>query len=105
MASVRGGAIEFPPPVRRFCDASDWTLFRVILLDDDRLEIQPVLPGDDSEFSSDYHSSLSAEGRLWIPLALRELVSLGEQSVMMRFEEQAIRIYLRNVFKTLGFGP
>lgn len=97
--------MEFPPPIRQFCDANQWTLFRVVRLDEDRLEIQPVLPGDDSDLDRDYHSSLSPEGKLWIPLALRELVSLGEQSVMMRIEDRVIRIYLRKVFRTLGFGP
>jgi hypothetical protein len=105
MAKVRGGALEFPPPIRSFCEVNGWTLFRVLMLDDDRLEIQPVLPDDNSDFNSEYHSSLSAEGRLWIPAALREMVSLGEQSIMMRVEEGVIRIYLRKVFKTLGFGP
>jgi hypothetical protein len=105
MAKVRGGAVEFPPPIRRFCDSNQWTLFRVVMLDDDRLEITPVLPGDDSDLHSVHLSSLSAEGRLWIPAALRELVALGEQSVMMRVEDSTIRIYLRKVFKTLGFGP
>jgi len=105
MANVRGGAVEFPPPIRRFCDANQWTLFRVVMLDDDRLEISPVLPDDNFDLNCDHHSSLSADGRLWIPVALRELVSLGEQSVMMRVEDTSIRIYLRKVFKTLGFGP
>jgi hypothetical protein len=104
MAKVRGGAIQFPPPIQSFCQANNWTLFQVLMLDDDRLQIEPVLPGD-SEFRGDYHSSLSSDGQLWVPMALRELVSLGEQSVMMRVEDGTIRIYLRKVFKTLGFGP
>jgi hypothetical protein len=33
------------------------------------------------------------------------MVSLGEQSVMMRVESEGIGIYLRKVFETLGFGP
>ena len=97
--------MEFPPPIRRFCETNQWTLFRVVMLDNDRLEIWPVLPGDDCNSDSEYQSSLSGDGRLWIPAALRERVSLGEQSVMMRVEDAAIRIYLRKVFKTLGFGP
>ena len=105
MAKVRGGAVEFAPPIRSFCEQNGWTLFRVLMLDDDRLEIQPVLQDDNSDVTNEYHSSLSADGRLWIPAALREMVSLGEQSIMMRVEEGVIRIYLRKVFKTLGFGP
>jgi bifunctional DNA-binding transcriptional regulator/antitoxin component of YhaV-PrlF toxin-antitoxin module len=75
------------------------------MLNDDCLEISPVMPDNNSDVMSEYHSSLSIEGRLWIPRALRELVSLREQSVMMRIEGGAIRIYLRKVFRTLGFGP
>jgi len=105
LAKVRDGAIEFPPPFRRFCEANEWTLFRVVMLDDDRLEIRPVLPDDNSGFGTEFHSSLSPEGKLWIPVALREMVAMGEQSVMMRMEEGLIRIYLRRVFETLGFRP
>ena len=75
------------------------------MLDDDRLEIVPVLPGDDADVMKEYHSSLSSDGRLWIPASLREMVSLREQSVMMRMADRAIRIYLRKVFETLGFRP
>ena len=105
LAAVRRGLIHFPPPIRNFCDGQGWTLFHVAMLDDDRLEIRPVMPGDDKDTLSEYHSSLSGDGQLWIPLALRELVNLREQSVMMRIEDGAILIYLRKVFKTLGFGP
>jgi hypothetical protein len=105
LAQVRGGAIQFPPPIQHYCNDNGWTLFRVAMLDDDRLEIVPVLAGDDTDVMREYHSSLSQEGRLWIPMVLRELVSLREQSVMMRMEGDAIRIYLRKVFETLGFRP
>ena len=105
LANVRSGAIQLPPPILRFCHDRGWTLFHVAMLDEDRLEMRPVLPGDNSDITVGYQSSLSEDGRLWIPKALRELVSLGEQSVMMRIEESVIRIYLRRVFKTLGFGP
>jgi hypothetical protein len=113
LAKVRGGVIHFPPPIRNFCQNRSWTLFHVVMLDDDRLKILPVMPGEgqkregegDADILSEHHSSLSEDGQLWIPLALRELVNLGEQSVMMRIEDGAIQIYLRKVFKTLGFGP
>jgi len=106
IAKVRAGAIQFPAPLNQYCVASEWTLFRVLPVDGDRLEIQPVLPGDEvDDVTSPYHSSLSGDGKLWIPAALREMVSLGEQSVMMRVESGAITIYLRKVFETLGFRP
>jgi hypothetical protein len=105
LAHVRDGSIQFPPPIRQFCDRNGWTLFQVTMLDDDRLEISPVLPGDHSDIMREYHSSLSSDGRLWIPNALRQLVAMREQSVMMRIEGEGIRIYLRKVFRTLGFRP
>jgi hypothetical protein len=105
LAKVRDGAIQLPPPRKRYCDASQWTLFRVERLDNDRLQLRPIAPQEDADVTADFHSSLTTDGRLWIPAALRELVSLGEQSVMMRVENEGIGIYLRKVFETLGFGP
>ena len=105
MAKVRGGAIHLPPAIRTFCLASNWTLFRVAMTTEDRLDLIPVLPGDSAEMTDEHHSSLSSDGLLWIPQALREQVSLGEQSVMVRIEGQLVAIYLRKVFETLGFRP
>src|SRR5437868_11962975 len=105
LATVRAGAIQLPPPLKRYCDAEEWTLFRVEALDDSRLSFRPVLPGDESDEIAGFHSSLSPDGRIWVPAELRGIVSLGEQSVMMRVENGAIGIYLRKVFDTLGFRP
>jgi len=105
LAGVRNGAIQLPPPLKRYCEASDWTLFCVLPIDDSTIEIRPVLPGEDDDSACQFHSSLTTGGQLWIPAALRALVALGEQSVMIRIENGAIRIYLRKVFETLGFGP
>lgn len=91
-----------PPPLKRYCDAERWSLFRFIVRDDDRLTMQPVLPED---AGAEFHASLGDDGRLWIPAELREAVSLGEQSVMLRVEDGAISMYLRKVFDTLGFRP
>lgn len=105
LAKVRDGKVELPPPLRRFCEESGWTLFRIQRTGGSRLEIKPILPDDLSGLSEEFQSCLSPEGRLWIPAPLRAMVGLGEQSVMMRAEKGAIGIYLRNVFETLGFGP
>jgi len=105
LAKVRGGVVQLPPPWKRFCDASGWTLFRIARRGENCLEMQPVLPDDISGISDEFQSSLSPEGGLWIPAPLRALVGLGEQSVLMRAENGAIHIYLRKVFETLGFGP
>jgi len=64
--------------------------------------MQPVLAEDPA---IDFHAGLGTDGRLWIPAALRQMVSLGEQSVMLRVENGAINMYLRKVFETLGFRP
>lgn len=105
LAKVREGAVQLPPPLKRFCEASEWTLFRFVRQDKNCLRIQPILPDDILDISDEFQSSLSPEGCLWIPAPLRELVGLGEQSVMMRAENGGINIYLRKVFETLGFGP
>lgn len=105
LAKVRNGLIQFPGPIHKFCEAAGWTLFRVEIVDDHRLEILPVLGDDDTDIPDEFNSSLSGDGKLWIPAVLRSLVGLGEQSVMMRIEGDGIGIYLRKVFETLGFGP
>jgi hypothetical protein len=122
LAQVRDGLIRFPSPIHAFCESAGWNLFRVEMIDDHRLDILPVLDDDlslsetdlddtdidesgESGVPDDFYSSLSDEGRLWIPAVLRGMVGLGEQSVMMRIENGGIGIYLRKVFETLGFGP
>lgn len=102
LALVRNGAIQLPPPLKLYCEAEGWSLFRFLVNGDDQLTIQPVLPEDSA---TDFHASLGSDGRLWIPAALRQTVSLGEQSVMLRVENGAINMYLRKVFETLGFRP
>ena len=110
LAKVRAGAIQFPPPLKAYCDAEGWDLFRVLPGDSDRLVLEPVLESHEAdenepELVDGFCASLSADGRLWIPTALRESVSLLEQNVMMRIENGTIGIYLRKVFETLGFRP
>jgi len=102
LAPVRNGAIQLPPPLKQYCEAEGWSLFRFVVSGDDRLTMQPVLAEDSA---ADFQASLSPDGRLWIPAALRKTVSLGEQSVMLRVENGVINMYLRKVFETLGFRP
>jgi hypothetical protein len=105
LAKVRDGLIQFPGPIHVWCEDAGWTLFRIEFVDGHRLEILPVLAGGDGGIPNELQSSLSSDGRLWVPAALRGLLGLGEQSVMMRVENGGIGIYLRKVFETLGFGP
>jgi hypothetical protein len=102
LAPVRNGAVRLPTPLKVYCDAEGWSLFRFVVNGDDHLTMQPVLPDDSA---TPFHASLGADGRLWIPAELRKTVSLGEQSVMLRVENGAISMYLRKVFETLGFRP
>ena len=109
MAKVRAGCIQFPPPMKRWCDTEGWNLFRVIRRGDDLLRLDPILAGDEADLDFDvtdeFRTSLQPDGRLWIPETMRDLVSLHEQSVMMRIEDGALNVYLRKVFETLGFRP
>jgi hypothetical protein len=115
LANVRGGSIQFPTPLRVYCDAEGWDLFRIVPGDRDRLLLEPVLASDPEEADTDlievvdmvdgFNSSLSADGKLWIPAELRDAVGMQEQSVLMRVEGGGIGVYLRKVFDTLGFGP
>jgi len=105
LGKVRDGLILFPTPLRLYCEYSGWTLFRVDVVDNDRLDLSPVFGGGGIDIPEEFHSSLSSDGQLWIPAALRSVVGMGEQSVMMRIEGGAIGVFLRNVFGTLGFGP
>ncbi len=105
LAKVRNGLIQFPSPIQAYCERAGWTLFRVEAVAENRLDILPVLGDDETDIPDEFYSSLSGDGKLWIPAVLRGLVGLGEQSVMMRFEDGGIGIFLRNVFETLGFGP
>jgi hypothetical protein len=102
LAPVRSGAIHLPTPLKQYCDAEGWSLFRFVVTSDDHLTMQPVLPEDSA---GAFHASLGPDGQLWIPAELRKMVSLGEQSVMLRVENGAISMYLRKVFETLGFRP
>jgi hypothetical protein len=109
LAKVRAGSIQFPPPLKAYCEAEGWDLFRVLPGDPDRLVLEPVLKSDieieEPDLVDGFCASLSADGRLWVPAALRESVSLMEQNVMMRIEDGGIGVYLRRVFDTLGFRP
>ena len=105
MAKVRNGVIQFPPPLKTWCDSEGWNLFRLVRRSDDLLRIDPVLLSDVLDVTEEFCASLQPEGGLWIPEELRRLVALRDQSVMMRVEDGGIGIYLRKVFETLGFRP
>ncbi len=92
-------------PLKLYCDAEGWSLFRFVVTGHDRVTMQPVLPEHTEATATPFHASLDPDGRLWIPAELRKTVSLGEQSVMLRVENGAISMYLRKVFETLGFRP
>ena len=101
LSSVRNGSMQLPPAIAEYCQAAGWSLFRFLITDKDHVTIHPVLPEEPGEF----HASLDADGRLWIPAELRRQIDLTEQSVMLRVESGAINMYLRKVFETLKFRP
>lgn len=102
LGPVRSGAIRIAAPLKEYCDAEGWSLFRFEVVDADHLIAWPVLSRD---AEGDFHANLSTEGTLWIPEDLRRSLTLGEQSVMLRIEDGALHVYLRKVFDTLGFRP
>ena len=101
LAPLRKGAIQFPPPLRKYCESEGLDLFRFVVLDHDHMRIEPVI-GDAAE---EFHASFTPEGLLWIPTEMRQSVALSEQSVMLRLENGAFNVYIRKVFETLGFRP
>ena len=101
LAPLAKGAIRFPPPLRRYCESQGWDLFRFVVLDRDHMRIEPVI----GDAAGDFHASFTPDGLLWIPVDMRDMVSLSEQSVMLRFENGAISVYIGKVFETLGFRP
>lgn len=105
MGRVQNGTLQLPPPILRYCASHRWTLLRIVPVNDHCLVLQPVGEDEDQDGDEDFVSSLSPDGKLWIPAIARDLVGLKEQSVMVRVEGGSVRIYLRNVFSTLGFGP
>ncbi len=105
MGRVQSGTLQMPAPVHRYCMANTWTLLRTVPLNDHCIELQPVGPEEDADGDEDFVASLSADGKLWIPGAVRQVVGLKEQSVFVRVEGGVVRLYLRKVFETLGFGP
>ncbi len=94
--------MRIPPPLKEYCDAESWTLFRFDIIDRDHLTMIPVLPKNSR---GNFHASLTPDGMLWIPEDVRKSLALGEQSVMLRIEGGAIQVYVRKVFDTLGFRP
>jgi hypothetical protein len=104
LARVREGSMAVPAAIAEYAADQGWTLFRFVVIDRDRVVIRPVLP-EGAHDLGEFHACLEADGKLWVPVQLREHVQLGEQSVMLRVEDGAISMYLRKVFETLGFRP
>ena len=102
LAPVRNGAIQMPPPLKQYCEAQGWSLFHFKVASESQLTMMPVLSEDSA---AEFQASLGPDGKLWIPAGLRQALSIGEQSVMLRIEDGAISMYIRKVFETLGFRP
>ena len=96
LARVRKNAIEFPPPIRRFCEEQCWGRFEVLVLDKDHLVLRPDPDGT---------AMLNSESKLPLTEAIAQASQLGEQSVMLRIEDGLIHVAVRKVFETLGFRP
>ena len=71
--------------------------------DNESLTVYP-LPHPGAPMSG-LKTAVDSAGAITISEEIRQLISLDGQSVMVRIEENVLRIYLRHVFKTLGFRP
>ena len=104
IAQTKGDRIQLPPAIAEQARKSRWIDVRIAPAEDkESLSVYP-LPHPDAPVEG-FTTQLDPLDGLHISEELRKRVSLDGQSVMVRFEDDVLRIYLRRVFKTLGFRP
>ena len=104
LAQTKGDRIQLPPAIAEQVRALGWQEIRLVPADDNESLTayplpHPMVPAEGVTATVDAQSGVS------ISEALRHQVSLNGQNVMVRFEGEVLKIYLRQVFKTLGFRP
>ena len=104
LAKTASDRIQLPPAIVEHIRGAAWTEVRVAADEDNEsLTVYP-LPHPNAP-QDGFTTALDATDGLRISEALRKQVNLDGQSVMVRIEGDVLRIYLRHVFKTLGFRP
>lgn len=104
IAQTKGDRIQFPPAIADQVRNSGWLEVLVVPSDDNEsLTVYPLPhPGAPS---GGFKTEVDAKDGLHISDEICSQVNLTGQNVMVRFEGELLKIYLRRVFKTLGFRP
>lgn len=104
LAQTKADRIQLPPAIAEQVRRAGWVDIRIAASGDNESLTAYPLPHPSAP-AEGLTTQLDAQDGLRIGADLRQQVGLNGQSVMVRFEEDVLRIYLRQVFKTLGFRP
>ena len=103
IAQTKGDRIQLPPAIADHVRSAGWLEVSIAAAEDNEsLTVYP-LPHPDAPPSG--FTTQVADAAIHISDPLRKQVRLDGQNVMVRVEGDVLRIYLRRVFKTLGFRP
>jgi hypothetical protein len=103
IAQTKGDRIALPPAIADHIRASNWQ--EVLIVPSEDNESLTVFPLPHPDAPAEGFKTTIAPASLAISDPIRKQVHLDGQSVMIRVEGDVVRIYLRKVFKTLGFRP
>ena len=101
IARTEDDIIHLPSPVADYVVEAGWQRVRVVP-GDESVTIVP-LPSPDAAGGHD--AEVEAGGLVRIGSALQRQLGLEGQHVMVRFEGDTLRVFVRRVFQTLGFRP
>ena len=104
LAQTKDDRIQLPPAIASQVRDAGWVEVLVTPASDNESLTAYPLPHPEAP-ASGFKTQLDAADGLSISEPIRKQVSLDGQSVMVRMEGDVLRIYLRSVFKTLGFRP
>ncbi len=104
IAQTEADRVQLPPAIAAQIRKSGWLEVRVAPAEDNESLTVFPLPHPAAP-DSGHTTQVDIDDGLSIGEELRRQVSFSGQSVMVRFEGDVLKIYLRQVFKTLGFRP
>ena len=104
IAQTKGDRIQLPPAIAGQVRNSGWLKILIAPAEDNESLTAYPLPHPSAP-TQGFATQLDEKDGLHISDDLCRQVSLDGQSVMVRFEDDVLKIYLRHVFKTLGFRP
>ena len=104
LAQTKADRIQLPPAIADQARQAGWLQLRIAPSDDNESLTVFPLPHPDAP-TTGVTTELDSRDGLSITAALCQQIGLNGQSVMVRIEGDVLKIYLRSVFKTLGFRP